>query len=109
MFKPDDVETDAALMQYKSGGDEGRDRQAPGCDVVESDRCRAKSSSGKRTTGAAWSLTGTSASGWPRRLSAEGQDIDLPALVSPGADGISAAQARVLGALAEHQSRHRLS
>jgi hypothetical protein len=99
MFKPEDVETDAALMQYKSGGD------ANGV----TDKLRDVTSWNPRDSGEilVWEgldgrrvvVDGHQRVGLAKRLSAEGHDIDLPALIIREADGISHRMARVEGAL----------
>jgi hypothetical protein len=98
-LKPDQVTTNAALMQYKSGGDEngvtdalrGVDQWNP---ILSQQILVWEPKEGGRVV-----VDGHQRVGLAKRLSAEGQDIDLPALVVREADGITAEQARVLGAL----------
>jgi hypothetical protein len=99
MLKPDEVQTDAALMQYKSGGDEqgitGKLRDVTAWDPIMSSEILAwEGLDGRRVV-----VDGHQRVGLARRLAGEGQDVNLPTLVVREADGISAAQARVLGAL----------
>jgi hypothetical protein len=98
-LKPDEVTTNAALMQYKSGGDEngvtdalkGVDQWNP---ILSQQILVWEPKEGGRIV-----VDGHQRVGLAKRLSAEGQDINLPALVVREADGITAEQARVLGAL----------
>jgi hypothetical protein len=96
-FKPDEVQTDAGLMQYKSGGDEAgvtsklRDVTAWN-PLMSSEILVWEANDGRRVV-----VDGHQRVGLARRLA--GQEPDLPALVVREADGITAAQARVLGAL----------
>lgn len=98
-FTPDQVETDAALMQYKSGGDEqgvtGKLRDVTAWDPIMSSEILVwQGLDGRRVV-----VDGHQRVGLARKLAGEGQNIDLPAIVVREADGVSAAQARVLGAL----------
>jgi hypothetical protein len=98
-FKPGELQTDAALMQYKSGGDAegvtGKLRDVTAWDPIMSSEILAwEANDGRRVV-----VDGHQRVGLAKRLAGEGQDIDLPTLVVREADGISAAQARVLGAL----------
>jgi hypothetical protein len=99
MLKPDEVQTDAALMQYKSGGDEqgvtGKLKDVTAWDPIMSGEILVwQANDGRRVV-----VDGHQRVGLARKLSGEGQDVDLPALVVREADGITAAQARTLGAL----------
>jgi hypothetical protein len=99
MLKPDEVQTDAALMQYKSGGDEqgvtGKLRDVTAWDPVMSSEILVwEANDGRKVV-----VDGHQRVGLARRLAQQGNSVDLPALVVREADGITAAQARVLGAL----------
>jgi hypothetical protein len=99
-FRPDEVQTDAALMQYKSGGDEagvtGKLKDVTAWDPIMSSEILVwEGNDGRRVV-----VDGHQRVGLARRLAETGQEApELPALVVREADGISAAQARVLGAL----------
>jgi hypothetical protein len=98
-FKPDQVETDAALMQYKSGGDEhgntGKLKDVTAWNPLMSSEILVwEGNDGRKVV-----VDGHQRVGLARRLAQEGQEADLPALVVREADGITAAQARTLGAL----------
>jgi hypothetical protein len=98
-FAPSQIETNAELMQYKSGGDEygvtGKLRDVTAWDPLMSSEILVwQANDGRRIV-----VDGHQRVGLARRLTGEGQKIELPALVVREADGITAAQARVLGAL----------
>lgn len=98
-FTPDDIETDAALMQYKSGGDDegitGKLKDVTAWDPLMSSEILVwEGGDGRRVV-----VDGHQRVGLAKRLSTESEPIELPALVVREADGITAAQARVLGAL----------
>jgi hypothetical protein len=99
LFRPDEVETDAALMQYKSGADDqgvtGKLKDVTAWDPIMSSEILVwEGNDGRRVV-----VDGHQRVGLARKLAGEGQNIELPALVVREADGITAAQARVLGAL----------
>jgi hypothetical protein len=95
-LRPDDVTTNAALMQYKSGGDEagvtdalkGVEQWNP---LLSQQILVWEPNEGGRIV-----VDGHQRVGLAKRL---GGDIELPAIVVREADGITAEQARVLGAL----------
>jgi hypothetical protein len=98
-FKPDELQTDAELMQYKSGGDEngvtGKLKDVTEWNPLMSSEVLAwQDLAGRNVV-----VDGHQRVGLARRLAQEGQNIELPALVVREADGITAAQARTLGAL----------
>jgi hypothetical protein len=98
-FRPDEVTTNAALMQYKSGGDEsgvtdvlkGVDQWNP---ILSQQVLVWEPREGGRIV-----VDGHQRVGLAKRLYPEDKSISLPAIVIREADGISAEQARVLGAL----------
>jgi hypothetical protein len=98
-FTPDEVRTNAELMQYKAGGDEngvtGKLKDVTEWNPLMSSEILAW----QPKEGPPVVVDGHQRVGLAKRLSAEGQQIDLPALIVREADGITAAQARVLGAL----------
>jgi hypothetical protein len=95
-LKPEDVTTNAALMQYKSGGDEagitnvlkGVEQWNP---LLSQQILTWEPLEGGRIV-----VDGHQRVGLAKRL---GGDIELPSIVVREADGITAEQARVLGAL----------
>lgn len=98
-FTPDELQTDAALMQYKSGGDEngitGKLKDVEQWNPLMSSEVLAwEGLDGRRIV-----VDGHQRAGLAKRLAAEGQNIELPALVLKEREGITAAQARTLGAL----------
>jgi hypothetical protein len=98
-FRPDELETDAALMQYKSGGDEagvtGKLRDVTAWNpIVSSEILVWEGIDGRKVV-----VDGHQRTGLAKRLYPEDDSIRVPAVVVREADGISAAQARVLGAL----------
>lgn len=98
-FKPDEVQTDAALMQYKSGGDEngvtGKLNDVTAWNPLASSEIMVwEANDGRRIV-----IDGHQRVGLAKRLAGEGQSIELPAIVLREADGITAAQARLQGAL----------
>lgn len=98
-FKPDQVETDAPLMQYKSGGDaagvtdalKGVDSWNP---VMSQQILVWEGKDGRRVV-----VDGHQRTGLAKRLFENDPSIDLPAAVVREADGVTAAKARTLGAL----------
>ena len=97
---PDQVTTNAALMQYKSGGDEhgvtdalkGVDQWNP---LLSQQILVWEANDGGRIV-----VDGHQRVGLAKRLSDQGETgIELPSIVIRQADGITAEQARVLGAL----------
>jgi hypothetical protein len=99
ILRPDEVETDAGLMQYKSGGD------ATGVtdklrDVTEwnplisSEILVWEGLNGRRVV-----VDGHQRTGLAKRLFPQDDSIRIPSIVIREADGISAGQARVLGAM----------
>jgi hypothetical protein len=99
IFKPDQVETDASLMQYKSGGDEAgvTDKLASVTEwnrLLSSEILVWQSGDGRNIV-----VDGHQRTGLARRLYPDDPSIELPAVVLREADGITARQARVIGAL----------
>jgi hypothetical protein len=97
MLRPDEVQTNAALMQYKSGGDEngvtdalkGVEQWNP---ILSQQILAWEPREGGRIV-----VDGHQRVGLAQRLN--DPDIRLPTVVVREADGITAEQARVLGAL----------
>lgn len=99
VFRPDEVETDAALMQYKAGGDEaGVTDKLQGVTnwnpLLSSEIMVWEGLDGRRVV-----VDGHQRTGLARRLYPQDDSIRLPAIVIRETDGITAEQARVLGAL----------
>jgi hypothetical protein len=98
-LRPDEVQTNAALMQYKSGGDEqgitdalkGVEQWNP---LLSQQILAWEPNEGGRIV-----VDGHQRVGLAKRLFAEDDSIRLPTVVVREADGITAEQARVLGAL----------
>jgi hypothetical protein len=98
-LRPHEVTLDPAVMQYKSGGDEagvtdalkGVDQWNP---LLSQQIMAWEPLEGGRVL-----VDGHQRVGLARRLTEQGQDIELPALVLREADGISAQDARTLGAM----------
>lgn len=98
-LSPDEVTTNAALMQYKSGGDEngvtdalkGVEQWNP---LLSQQILAWEPNEGGRIV-----VDGHQRVGLAKRLSAEDDSIRLPTIVVREADGITAEQARTLGAL----------
>jgi hypothetical protein len=96
-FRPDEIETDAGLMQYKSGGDETgvtdklRDVTAWN-PMLSSEILVWEGLDGRKVV-----VDGHQRAGLAKRL--DDPTIQLPAIVIREADGITPDQARVLGAL----------
>jgi hypothetical protein len=103
-LRPDDVTTNAALMQYKSGGDEagvtdalkGVEQWNP---LLSQQILVWEPNEGGRIV-----VDGHQRVGLAKRL---GGDIELPAIVVREADGITAEQARRSWRFEEHRQRHR--
>jgi hypothetical protein len=97
IFKPDDIQTDAALMQYKGGGDEqgvtSKLKDVTAWNPLASSEILVwEANDGRRIV-----VDGHQRVGLAKRL--DDPNIELPALVVKESDGITAAQARTLGAL----------
>jgi hypothetical protein len=97
IFKPDDIQTDAALMQYKGGGDEqgvtSKLKDVTAWNPLASSEILVwEANDGRRIV-----VDGHQRVGLAKRLN--DPNIELPALVVKESDGITAAQARTLGAL----------
>jgi hypothetical protein len=95
----DQVTTNAALMQYKSGGDENGVTDALKGVEQWNPLMSQQILLWEPETGGRIVVDGHQRVGLARRLSERGDRIELPAIVVKEADGISAEQARVLGAL----------
>jgi hypothetical protein len=98
-FRPGDIETDAALMQFKSGGDAfgvtDRLRGVQEWDPVAAGLLTVwEGLDGRRLV-----ADGHQRLGLARRAEAAGQDVGLNAFVLREADGFSARDARVITAL----------
>jgi hypothetical protein len=98
-FRPDEVETDAGLMQYKSGGDASgvTDRLAGVTEwnpILSGKAVVWEDAGGRRVV-----VDGHQRLGLARRLATEDPNVRLDAVVLREADGVSAQQARVWGAL----------
>lgn len=98
-FTPDQVETDAGLMQYKSGGDEAGVTEklknvTAWNPIVSSEILVWQTKDGRNIV-----VDGHQRTGLAKRLFPEDPSIRLPAIIVREADGITAKQARVLGAL----------
>jgi len=96
-FTPDQVETDAALMQYKAGGDTagvtGKLKDVTAWNPIHSSEVLVwEGNDGRRIV-----VDGHQRVGLAKRLN--DPSIELPAIVLREADGITAAQARTIGAL----------
>ena len=98
-FKPDEIETDAPLMQYKSGGDESgvtdRLRNVDEWNPIYS----GKSVVWQDEAGRNVIVDGHQRLGLAKRLYADDPSIRLDAMVLREADGVTAQQARSIGAL----------
>jgi len=98
-YRPDEIETDAALMQYKSGGDAagvtGKLNEVTAWNPIMSSEILVW----ERNDGSRVVIDGHQRTGLAKRLYADDPSIELPALVVREADGITAEKARVLGAL----------
>jgi hypothetical protein len=98
-FKPDEVSTNAELMQYKSGGntegETGKLRDVEQWNPIVSSEIMVW----QPREGGNIVVDGHQRTGLAKRLYADDPSIRLPAIVLREADGITAAQARVLGAL----------
>lgn len=97
IFKPDEVQTDAALMQYKGGGDEqgvtNKLKDVTAWNPLASSEILVwEANDGRRIV-----VDGHQRVGLAKRL--DDPNIELPALVVKESDGVTAAQARTLGAL----------
>lgn len=99
MLRPDEVQTNAALMQYKSGGDtEGVTDALQGVEqwnpLLSQQILAWEPGEGGRIV-----VDGHQRVGLAKRLAGTDNSIRLPTIVIREADGITAEQARVLGAL----------
>lgn len=98
-FKPDDLHVDAGIMQYKSGGDasgvtdalKGVDSWNP---LLAGQVLVWEGADGRHVV-----VDGHQRTGLAKRLSGDDPSIEMPAVVIREADGISARDARVYGAL----------
>lgn len=98
-FRPDQIETDAGLMQYKSGGDaagvtdrlQGVTEWNP---ILSGKAVVWEGADGRRVI-----VDGHQRLGLAKRLSADDPNIRMDAVVLREADGVTAQQARVWGAL----------
>jgi hypothetical protein len=98
-FAPDEVKTDAALMQYKSGGDEAGITDALRGVDAWNPLLSQQILVWERADGERIVADGHQRVGLAKRLFDDDPSIRLPAIVVREADGITAQQARVLGAL----------
>jgi hypothetical protein len=96
-LKPDEVTTDAALMQYKSGGDESGVTDALKGVEAWNPLLSQQILVWEPKDGGRVVVDGHQRVGLAKRL--DDPSIELPAIVVREADGITAAQARTLGAL----------
>lgn len=99
VLSPNDVEVDANLMQYKSDGDEfgvtDKLKNVTSWNpLISSEILVWETADGRRVV-----VDGHQRTGLAKRLSADDDSIRLPAVVIREVDGITAQQARVLGAL----------
>ncbi|WP_028970163.1 hypothetical protein [Sphingomonas sp. URHD0057] len=98
-LRPDEVTTNAALMQYKSGGDEhgvtdalqGVEQWNP---LLSQQILAWEPNEGGRIV-----VDGHQRVALAKRLSGQDDSISLPTIIVREADGVTAEQARVLGAL----------
>jgi hypothetical protein len=99
IVRPDEIETDAALMQYKSGGDEAGVTDKLKDVTSWNPTLSSEIMLWEGADGRLIVVDGHQRTGLAKRLYAEDPTIELPAIVFREADGITAAQARVLGAM----------
>jgi hypothetical protein len=99
MLRPNEVRTDAAAMQYKSGGDQSGVTDALKGVEVWNPLLSQQILAWEPLEGGRVVVDGHQRVALAKRLSDQGQDIQLPAVTVREADGITARDARVLGAL----------
>lgn len=99
LLRPDEVETDAGVMQYKSGGDEAGvtgalEGAGPWNPILSQQILVLERLDGRRTV-----VDGHQRTAKAKREFADDPSIRLPAVIIREVDGITVQHARVLGAL----------